>query len=116
MINILGAAMPFRKAGGEEETPSRTATTKPNITMSYWAKRRKASEYLSWFFGQKIQLDVSVNEVQTYGLAAMLQSSVPLCYFLFYLLESYCSENLVQTCSFVIYSNSVVLLYRGGVL
>lgn len=89
--------VPIRKAAadGNGNVPA-AATSKPAITMNYWARRRKASEYLSWFFGQRVSLDVSVNEVQTYGLAALLQSNVPLCYFLYYLLENYCSENLVH--------------------
>lgn len=67
------------------------------IPISYWAKRRAYSQYISWYFGQKVQLDVSVAEIEKHGLAAMLESNVPLCYFLYYLLDAYSSENLVQT-------------------
>jgi len=39
-------------------------------------------------------LDISVGEILTHGLKAMLKSKVPLCYFLHTLIEDYCCENL----------------------
>lgn len=66
--------------------------------MSYWTKRRGSNRHVSWFFGQSVQVDVSVREIRKHGLGALLQSNVPLCYFLYYLLDNYCSENLVQPC------------------
>ncbi|KAG4098071.1 hypothetical protein H8356DRAFT_1077311 [Neocallimastix lanati (nom. inval.)] len=39
-------------------------------------------------------LDISVGEILTHGLKAMIKSKVPLCYFLHTLIEDYCCENL----------------------
>lgn len=59
-------------------------------------KSIKSKQKLERFFGETLPIDVSVNELDAYGLKAMLQSSVPLCYFLYQLLEELCSENLVR--------------------
>jgi hypothetical protein len=37
-----------------------------------------------------------VREIRKEGLKALLQSKVPLCYFLYHLLEEFSSENLVR--------------------
>ncbi|KAI8337576.1 hypothetical protein BC941DRAFT_340841, partial [Chlamydoabsidia padenii] len=40
------------------------------------------------------QEDISIQDIKTDGLSAMLESKVPLCYFLYHLLEEYSCENL----------------------
>ena len=40
--------------------------------------------------------DVSVKDVHQYGLPALLVSSLPLCYFIVYLLQEQSIENLVK--------------------
>jgi hypothetical protein len=47
------------------------------------------------FFGVKPQADITIEEIKEDGLIKMLQSRLPLCYFLIFLLDSYSSENLV---------------------
>lgn len=91
MVNVMNMI-------GIKTGPLATSATinKGSIPQSFWLKRRQSSQVVSWFFGQKIQVDVSVSEIKKYGLGALLQSNVPLCYFLYYLLDNYCSENLVQ--------------------
>lgn len=49
---------------------------------------------LQKFFGRSIPVDVSLLDIERLGLRAMLASRVPLCYFLYQLLEEHCSENL----------------------
>jgi hypothetical protein len=64
-----------------------------------WDRRNKQRKKLSRFFGEEAPVDVSVQEIQKYGLTALLKSNVPLTYFLYMLMEKYCSENLVRDCS-----------------
>ncbi|GBB87388.1 hypothetical protein RclHR1_13850006 [Rhizophagus clarus] len=49
---------------------------------------------LNKFFGDKPPIDICVKEIEKEGLKAMLQSKIPLCYFLYSLLEEYSCENL----------------------
>lgn len=60
-----------------------------------WDRRKKQKKKLARFFGQEAPVDVSVHEIQKYGLLALLKSNVPLTYFLYMLMDKYCSENLV---------------------
>ncbi|KAL1914695.1 uncharacterized protein VTP21DRAFT_8106 [Calcarisporiella thermophila] len=53
-------------------------------------RRRK----LSHFFGDHPPLDICVREIAKEGLKALLQSKLPLCYFLYSLLQEFSSENL----------------------
>ncbi|RKO90946.1 hypothetical protein BDK51DRAFT_11168, partial [Blyttiomyces helicus] len=46
------------------------------------------------FFGDDPPIDIPVAEVDKQGLKAILQSKVPLSYFLYNLLEEYACENL----------------------
>lgn len=72
----------------------RQPAIKGQVPLSFWAKRRAKSPHLTWFWGESIAQDVAVAEIQRYGLGALLESNIPLCYFLYYLLDNYCSENL----------------------
>jgi len=60
----------------------------------YKVRVRNSSKKLENFFGDKPPLDISGRELNREGLKAMLQSKVPLCYFLLFLLEEYSCENL----------------------
>ncbi|KAI8366039.1 RGS domain-containing protein [Radiomyces spectabilis] len=61
----------------------------------YKLKSSRSYRKLDKFFGEPpLQLDVSVGDIRKHGLRAMLQSKVPLCYFLYHLLEEYSCENL----------------------
>lgn len=46
------------------------------------------------YYGDEPNMDVSVSEIINFGLKAMIKSKVPLCYFLYTLIEDYCCENL----------------------
>jgi predicted XRE-type DNA-binding protein len=68
----------------------------PNIEIhdDYMERTHKSEKKLSDFFGDDVPFDITIKEIDVNGLKAMLQSKVPLCYFLYSLLEDYCSENL----------------------
>lgn len=69
----------------------------PNIDLhdNYMERTHKTEKKLSKFFGDKdVPFDITLQEINASGLKAMLQSKVPLCYFLWSLLEDYCSENI----------------------
>lgn len=57
-------------------------------------KNFKTKKKLENFFGQNIPVDVSIRDIEQLGLKALLASRVPLCYFLYQLLEEHCSENV----------------------
>jgi hypothetical protein len=59
-----------------------------------WQRRKLSKRKLRQFFGKSAPVDVSPSDIEKYGLPALLQSNVPLCYFLYSLLEQYSSENL----------------------
>jgi hypothetical protein len=59
-----------------------------------WQRRKLSKQKLRQFFGQSAPVDVSPSDIERYGLPALLQSNVPLCYFLYSLLEQYSAENL----------------------
>lgn len=108
MVNVMN--MIGIKSGPLATTNS---INKGTVPPSFWLKRRQSSQVVSWFFGQKIQVDVSVSEIKKYGLGALLQSNVPLCYFLYYLLDNYCSENLVANSQ--IYSHANIFYYSSSI-
>lgn len=62
----------------------------------YKVKTTKTNRKLNNFFGEQPPLDICVREIRKEGLKALLQSKVPLCYFLYHLLEEFSSENLVR--------------------
>jgi hypothetical protein len=63
----------------------------------YKVKTSKTNRKLNNFFGEQPPLDICVREIRKEGLKALLQSKVPLCYFLYHLLEEFSSENLVSS-------------------
>lgn len=62
----------------------------------YKQRTINSSIKLNKFFGDKPPLDICVKEIEKEGLKAMLHSKIPLCYFLYSLLEEYSCENLVS--------------------
>ncbi|KAG0163946.1 hypothetical protein DFQ28_010843 [Apophysomyces sp. BC1034] len=68
----------------------------PNFDVHtlYKIKTTRSSRKLDNFFGEQAPHDICVKEIRKEGLKAMLQSKIPLCYFLYHLLEEYSSENL----------------------
>jgi hypothetical protein len=73
-----------------------------DVHTIYKSRLSKSNRKLNYFFGESTPLDVCISEVRREGLKAILESKVPLCYFLFYLLEEYNSENLV--CTIIVYN------------
>jgi hypothetical protein len=59
-------------------------------------KRPSSSDSGTCDPAQSAHEDVPIQDIKTDGLSAMLDSKVPLCYFLHHLLEEYSSENLVR--------------------
>ncbi|KAI9251393.1 RGS domain-containing protein [Phascolomyces articulosus] len=72
------------------------AALPPNfdVHMSYKIKTTKSSKKLDYFFGEQAPHDICIREIRKEGLKAMLQSKIPLCYFLYHLLEEFSCENL----------------------
>ncbi|CAG8810209.1 5971_t:CDS:2 [Gigaspora margarita] len=60
----------------------------------YKLRNELSSKKLYRFFGDKPPIDICVKEIEREGLKAMLHSKIPLCYFLYSLLEEYSCENL----------------------
>ncbi|KAI7903907.1 RGS domain-containing protein [Cokeromyces recurvatus] len=73
------------------------AATKNVLDMYVTYKKRVNRSYkkLEYFFGEPTPMDVCIREINKEGLKAILESKVPLCYFLYYLLDEFCSENLL---------------------
>jgi hypothetical protein len=57
-------------------------------------KRKMSKKKIKGFFGESVHVDVSLKVVEEKGLSAILQSNVPLCYFLSSLLDDMNAENL----------------------
>lgn len=86
-----------------EDSPSNTATAAQLVANAalefhdtYKIKVSRSVKKLDTFFGEQTPLDVCIGEIVKEGLKAMLESKVPLCYFLYYLLDEFSSENLVR--------------------
>jgi hypothetical protein len=63
---------------------------------AYKQKSKMSTRKLESFFGEKPPLDICMKEIEKEGLKAMLNSKIPLCYFMYSLLEEYSAENLVS--------------------
>jgi hypothetical protein len=57
-------------------------------------RKRQNREKASKFFGSELKLDISLGVIDKYRLPAMLESDLPLAYFLCYLLRNHGVENL----------------------
>ena len=73
----------------DEEPIEEVATAKKFNKRNFKTKKK-----LENFFGANIPVDVSIRDIENLGLRALLASRVPICYFLYQLLEEHCSENL----------------------
>ncbi|KAI9138287.1 hypothetical protein BKA69DRAFT_1092650 [Paraphysoderma sedebokerense] len=73
---------------------SRPTNSHLDVHDLYKLKTAYTSKKLNNFFGDAPPLDMSVMTIGKEGLKAMLQSKIPLCYFLYSLLEDYAYENL----------------------
>lgn len=70
-----------------------------DVHAMYKVKVDRSSRKLEYFFGEPTPVDVCISEINKEGLKAMLESKVPLCYFLYHLLDEFSSENLVRCCT-----------------
>ena len=67
-----------------------------DVHKIYKKRVNKSFHKLNCFFGEPTPVDVCICEIKKEGLKAILESKVPLCYFLYYLLDEHSSENLVN--------------------
>ncbi|CAJ0639458.1 6509_t:CDS:2 [Entrophospora sp. SA101] len=65
-----------------------------NTHSEYKHRTKLTSQKLLNFFGAKPPIDICVREIEKEGLKAILNSKIPLFYFLYSLLEEYSPENL----------------------
>lgn len=66
-----------------------------DVHALYKLKMSRSSRKLYYFFGEPAPVDVCISEIRREGLKAMLESKIPICYFLHFLIEEFSSENLV---------------------
>lgn len=59
-----------------------------------WTKCKKMKDRIGKIFGRAPLIDVPLEEIEREGLRSMLKSSVPMCYFLHYLMEIFSIETL----------------------
>jgi hypothetical protein len=85
------------------EDGSQQIVTGLDVHALYKLKVSRTSRKLDCFFGEPAPVDVCISEIRREGLKAMLESKIPLCYFLHFLLEEFSSENLVR-----IYDNEIL--------
>ncbi|KAI9266073.1 RGS domain-containing protein [Sporodiniella umbellata] len=78
-----------------------------DVQKLYKKRVNKSFKKLNHFFGETTPVDVCISEIRKEGLKAVLESKVPLCYFLNYLLEEYSSENLFFYLKVQQFENSV---------
>lgn len=67
-----------------------------NKYKAFRVRHLTAKQKMRLFFGTQVPYDVSLRNIDEFGLPAMLQSNVPLCYFLMSLVKEIASENLVH--------------------
>lgn len=77
-----------------EETDFRRCSDMEGNWKAVCIRRRLSKRKLRQFFGTSAPVDVSPKDIERFGLPALLQSNVPLCYFLLSMLEQYSAENL----------------------
>ena len=59
------------------------------------SRKRRNQEKVRKFFGADLRIDVSLSMIKRYKLPAMLESDLPLAYFICYLIKCQSVENLV---------------------
>lgn len=70
---------------------------------SYRTKSDKSNKKALQFFGEQVKLEITAKDIRKGGLKALLDSTAPLGYFLYHLLNEYSSENLVNICTCIYY-------------
>ncbi|KAI8139308.1 hypothetical protein BJV82DRAFT_627952 [Fennellomyces sp. T-0311] len=65
-----------------------------DVHMLYKIKKSRSARKLTNFFGEQTPDDICIAEIRREGLKALLQSKIPVCYFLYHLLQEISSENL----------------------
>lgn len=85
----------------EEVSQSQKLLNSMDVHSSYKIKLNRSIKKLDGFFGEPTPVDVCVGEIIKEGLKAILESKVPLCYFLYYLLDEFSAENLVSDIDYV---------------
>lgn len=95
LLNSYTPPLPTSTINLEKNVPPRPSSA-PNIDLHdiYMERTQKTEKKLSDFFGDEPPFDISIKEIKNNGLKAILQSKVPICYFLYSLLENYSCENL----------------------
>ena len=78
---------------------SMNTSTGFEVHTLYKIKRSRSARKLNHFFGEQTPDDICIAEIRREGLKALLQSKIPVCYFLYHLLQEISSENLV--CIFI---------------
>nr|CAG8483870.1 7259_t:CDS:2 [Entrophospora candida] len=78
----------------QTSTTSSSSNLHYNTHSEYKHRTKLTSQKLLNFFGAKPPIDICVREIEKEGLKAILNSKIPLFYFLYSLLEEYSPENL----------------------
>ena len=80
------------------------------------SRKRQNQEKVRKFFGSDLKIDVSLNIIKRFKLPAMMESDLPLTYFICFLIKYQGFENLVSKHknrkSFI--NRFLVLLFRSG--
>jgi hypothetical protein len=96
MSSMMGSNRPRASSISSIMTTHGVAAPNFDVHTLYRIKTSRSSKKLDHFFGEFIPHDICIREIKKEGLKALLQSKVPLCYFLYHLLEEYSHENLVR--------------------
>lgn len=91
IANVMNAGASSSKTESDRPT---AAIREEDEYRRFREKRKMSKKKIKGFFGESVKVDVSCAAIDKKGLSAMLQSNVPLCYFLFSLLEDLNAENL----------------------
>lgn len=59
-------------------------------------QKRQNQEKVRKFFGSELKIDISLNTIEKYKLPAMMESDLPLAYFICFLIKYQGIENLVK--------------------
>lgn len=97
MSSMMAVNRPRASSISSIMTTHGVATPNFDVHTLYRIKTSRSSKKLDHFFGEFIPHDICIREIKKEGLKALLQSKVPLCYFLYHLLEEYSHENLVRS-------------------
>ncbi len=95
-LNLMATARAARVRGEiARETGLLVRSLHDSSWVSVWRQRRKTKKKMEHFFGEHIPIDISIADIDRYGLEALVHSRVPLIYFVVSLLEQMAIENLL---------------------